>query len=705
MENTITVLMPVPESAPEPDTRHPKHGDPSASHAYRDENGELLFYVCRFEPSGGAKQFAPLVCVQYANGSLGWAWKAPPTPRPLYGLDELAAKKAERVLIVEGEKAADAARLRFPSMVVMTWMSGANSVGLSDFTVLAERDVVLWPDNDKAGREAMHKVAAKLVALRAKSVVIVEVPTMWPKSWDLADVLPPEADEATLNKLLTEAATYDEWPDLDLSMLAEGRPNPPPFPVAILGPWKEWIASAAESKSAPVDYVVMPLLVAAGSLIGNSRVAQAFGEWTEPPVLWGANVGEPSSGKSPATDPITSALRSVQRNAGKDFDQKHREWEAQAAAAKFLHDDWREKSRTASLAGESIIERPANTIAPDEPKLPRLQVHDVTPEAVPHLAAANPRGLALFRDELNAWLNSFDRYTASSAQAFWIELYGARPFTVDRVPPKLPIQVPRFGVCVFGNIQPDPLQPLLNGANDGMLARFLFAWPNSCAPKRPSSITDLHFIKRAFERLYSIPLIMDCGEPQPYVVPLEPQAEDLFQQWRETHANEEELLPRRLKSAYGKYPGIVLRLALVIEHLWWSATDSEAMPVIVTTEALDAAIKYIEEYAKPMLARVYGSNAVSPAMQNAAMILRYILRTKRERLNKTEIRDEARLPGLYDAKTIQKALDVLVEGGFLRQLPDPQVRSVGRPRADYLVNPKLLAFSENPENTGNSSVV
>ena len=43
----------------------------------------------------------------WAGGAEGWRWAGMPEPRPLYRLPEVL--RADRVLVVEGEKAADAA--------------------------------------------------------------------------------------------------------------------------------------------------------------------------------------------------------------------------------------------------------------------------------------------------------------------------------------------------------------------------------------------------------------------------------------------------------------------------------------------------------------------------------------------------------------------------------------------------------------------
>ena len=117
--------------------RHRRHGAPAAIWRYRDAAGALLFAVCRFDPPGARKEILPLSC-----GVDGWRWKAPPGPRPLYGLDRLADRPAAPVLVVEGEKAADAAAAIFPDFVPVCWPGGARAVGKADWTPCAG---ARWP--------------------------------------------------------------------------------------------------------------------------------------------------------------------------------------------------------------------------------------------------------------------------------------------------------------------------------------------------------------------------------------------------------------------------------------------------------------------------------------------------------------------------------------------------------------------------------
>lgn len=166
-------LMPIPEDAPAPPVAHSRHGKPAARWAYRDAAGAVCFYHDRYEPKGERKQFSPLTLWRFPDGRLQWQFKAPTGPRPLLGLPELAAADPARpVLIVEGEKARDAAALLFPENPVLTWQGGAQAVSKADLLPLAGRECWLWPDNDLAGEKAMRDVAAALVAVDAGKVSI-----------------------------------------------------------------------------------------------------------------------------------------------------------------------------------------------------------------------------------------------------------------------------------------------------------------------------------------------------------------------------------------------------------------------------------------------------------------------------------------------------------------------------------------------------
>lgn len=106
------------------------------------------------------------------------------------------------------------------------------------------------------------------------------------------------------------------WPLPDMALLRPHRHRAPELPLAPFGAWGRWIADAAEAKGAPTDFVALALIVTAGGLVANSRRASPWPGWVEPPILWGAALGLPSSGKSPALDAVVDLVRALVLQSG-----------------------------------------------------------------------------------------------------------------------------------------------------------------------------------------------------------------------------------------------------------------------------------------------------------------------------------------------------------------------------------------------------
>jgi uncharacterized protein (DUF927 family) len=181
---------PVPADGPPPLTSHRQHGEPSQIWTYRNEAGEVRFHVARFDAAAGSKVVLPMTLWRSAKG-LRWEWKASPAPRSLYGLADLAGRPDAPALIVEGEKAADAAAAHFPDFVAVTWPGGSKAVAKADWGPLAGRRAIIWPDADEPGDKAARAVARELAAIGAASPAIVALPAGLSEGWDLADPWPP----------------------------------------------------------------------------------------------------------------------------------------------------------------------------------------------------------------------------------------------------------------------------------------------------------------------------------------------------------------------------------------------------------------------------------------------------------------------------------------------------------------------------------
>ena len=172
---------------------------------YRDAEGRLLGHVLRFDKEDGSKETRPLVFCEGPDGQGQWRWQMFAAPRPLYGLERLRARMEAPVLLVEGEKTADAAQELFPDLVAVTSPGGSNAAGKADWSPLQGRAVTIWPDADGAGAKYALQVATLLQDIGAGSVRLVELPKDLPQSWDLADNPPLDWPTGHRRELLTSA--------------------------------------------------------------------------------------------------------------------------------------------------------------------------------------------------------------------------------------------------------------------------------------------------------------------------------------------------------------------------------------------------------------------------------------------------------------------------------------------------------------------
>lgn len=177
-------IIPVPADAPPPPAAHYKHGRPAHIAQYLTRDGGLVGYIYRCDTETG-KEIYPLTYCQNAMGRNEWRWLSFPKARPLYGAELL--NDGGRVLLVEGEGKCDAARRMLgDAMTVMAWPGGAKAVQHADWSMLAKRDVVIWPDADAPGITA---AAAITIQLRHHGATVRTIPPPdgVAKGWDLKD--------------------------------------------------------------------------------------------------------------------------------------------------------------------------------------------------------------------------------------------------------------------------------------------------------------------------------------------------------------------------------------------------------------------------------------------------------------------------------------------------------------------------------------
>ena len=165
-----------------------------AEYVYTNADGEVLVSVRRYNVKDIAgnpmlntkgkpkKEFRPFV-----EGS---PYSKFPDIRPLYNIPNVLA--SDRVIWVEGEKCADA--LNDVGYTTTCTIGGAGALTKKtapqfDFSPLQNKELILWPDNDPAGKKLADLIQDLALAAGAKSVTMLTPPLGKPEGWDASDAL------------------------------------------------------------------------------------------------------------------------------------------------------------------------------------------------------------------------------------------------------------------------------------------------------------------------------------------------------------------------------------------------------------------------------------------------------------------------------------------------------------------------------------
>lgn len=170
-----------PSSPPTEKVRIDANTQHSGQWDYISRDGEVLVTVRRYDIDG-KKEFRPWVP--------GSPYPKAPDVRPLYNIPNILNE--QRVVWVEGEKCAQA--LIDSGISATCTLGGAGALTRKnadkfDFTPLRGKDLVIWPDNDDAGRRLAEIVREVALDADADSVTILQPPSAKPPKWDAADAI------------------------------------------------------------------------------------------------------------------------------------------------------------------------------------------------------------------------------------------------------------------------------------------------------------------------------------------------------------------------------------------------------------------------------------------------------------------------------------------------------------------------------------
>lgn len=493
---------------------------------------------------------------------------------------------------------------------------------------------------------------------------------------------------------------------------AQEWPTPVPLPFSLppvpsfdpgllptqLGPWLEDIS---ERMNVPMDFVAIPAMVSAGSLIG-ARVAvrpQAHTTWTEPANLWGAIVGSPGVMKSPAVAEVLAPMRRLDMRAESAFQNELAYFEDSTAVHKLAKDAAEKRARKALQDGDQSTAQKllGDVKAPTPPTAKRFLLTDATVEKLGEICAQNPEGVMVYRDELLTLLRELDHEEKAAARGFLMTGWGGKDYySFDRIG-RGTVRIPRVNISLLGTMQPTVLANYIRGClehqNDGLVQRLqLLTYPDLTSGWRDvdryphAKARDAAF--ECFERLSTLAAgdvgadrdPFDEGRGIPFLR-LDEGAIGLFLKYRtnlESAVRGDEM-PAALVAHLSKYRGLVPRIAL-IHHI--ASGGYGPISEYALAKALDWA-EYLEAHAR----RAYGSLSVDNSD---------VARTIWKRVERGDLPDgfterdiyRRGWSNLHRGQRLSDGLKLLVECDWLA------ARSVshgGRPSTVYTINPLARA--------------
>lgn len=466
-------------------------------------------------------------------------------------------------------------------------------------------------------------------------------------------------------------------------------PEPEPLPQALLpvrsldpaclpASTRAAVVDIADRLSCPLDYVVTPLLIGAGAVLGN-RVGilpkQYDTSWEVYPVLWGGIIGPPGSMKTPAMQHALKPLGHIEEQ----------ECIAYAALASQYQVDKKryDKELVAYKAGKSLT----IPVEPMEPRKPRLIVNDSTYQALGVVLSDNPHGVLVVGDELSGLLQSLDTPGQEGARGFYLSGWGGTgSYVFDRIG-RGTVHLKRYALSIFGGFQPDKIRQYVLAAqggsaqNDGLLQRFqLLVWPDqqgtfSLVDRQP----DLAALSQMNGALVGLRGPSGTVPHASVLLHFDPSAQALFDEWFTANENlcRSVDLGASRQSHLAKYRSLIPALALLFHRLEQHGGN-------VCEGCLLSAIRYAS-YLNSHSRRIYA--AVNGQDHQAVQALS-------RKLTKGVLASGFTCRSIYTKgwaelgtkERVGPALERLVELGWLRERV---VETMGRRTVAYDVNPLI----------------
>jgi hypothetical protein len=692
----------------------PGLGSWTSSWPYRDEQGRLLFWVARVDLQDGKKIRPVTWCRNRSTGETTWRLMAPPPPLPLYRLNDLISNPDRPVLVVEGEKAAEAAQKLFPGMDVVTSSGGSNAAHKTDWGPLKGRDVLISPDLDEPGEKYLLTAAEKAKAAGAESVKRLDWPAHRiivegkpanregnpPKGHDLADAVTEgwtaELVQEAMNQgeiKVTEVTPVDEETDEPPNPLFRPLPKAPEYPAEALGPVLAKAVRAIHKLTQAPEAICCQSVLAVAALATQGHADVETPHKTRKPFsLYLLSIAESGDRKSSADSYALTPVKEYEADLKKQhaleletFRAEYAAWESQKKQVlNKKHPDGKAKAQALMDLGP----------APQPPLLPMLLCAEPTWEGLTSLLKDGQPSQGLFSSEGGQFIggHAMNKDNRLKTVAAMSSLWDGNPISRVRKSEQASVLAGRrFALHLM--VQPKVANHLLADSDledQGVLSRLLIVAPDSPVGTRtytepdPLDLQAVEEFKEAMLAIFNHPLPLAEGQRNE----LEPRPLPLSEEAKSEYAAFVNKIEKRMASNGGdlyevrglvnKMPEQALRMAGVLTLV----RDMEATEI--GQEELHHGVELAEFYTAEAL-RLYSAGVIDPDLLLAEQVMEWVLNIWGQPL--------ISLPDLYqrgpkairDRKMAKGIMTILEEHGHLRRIEGGAVVDGKRRREVYEV--------------------
>lgn len=408
-------------------------------------------------------------------------------------------------------------------------------------------------------------------------------------------------------------------------------------------------------------------MVAASGLIDH-RKRLRMGPMSLPPNLWGGLVAQSGGGKSPVLSAATGYIMIASQSMLKHSIKRYLKW----LEAKSKDQDFNQP----------------------QPPIRQLVLDDSTTEGCRKTMPDNPEGLLMIQPEISEWIGRMDAYsnTGSKDRGVWIRAFDTGSVTINRAGSLLPTFIENCSISLICGIQPEILGLKFSRSDgagaDGLYQRILCY---QMAEQRAVNYFEYSspLGKVNFDLMFDKLLLWrDKSEYQDLT--LDDDCLELAQTYHQAVNQVAARTPaKRLAEHLGKYPGLLGRVAFVLQMMF-DAEDGLANPSgIVTREVFEKALEIMRILLRhaEVVYQDIDQNAMGETNALVKSAAEAILSKRWDHFKSGDLTRDATNWRSARQDHKEAAIDLLIDLGWIRDITRAEPGKRGR-RSDgtYVVN-------------------